>query len=159
MATVLGSTALLRTQVAYLLFAIAELASWVAILVYAYDQGGATAAGLVAFVQLAPAVVFAPVAATIGERLPRTRLLAIAYLAIGLANLALAALLLTGQPPLSVYLGAVVAGLAITGTAGPRTLQFTSAGLTAVSSASIALTAGVPTQMAVSAGKSAARPI
>ena len=114
MATVLRNTALLRTQVAYFLFSVAELASWVAILVYAYDQGGATASGLVAFAQLAPAVVFAPVAATFGERLPRTRLLAVGYLALGLANLGIAALLLAGQPPLSVYLGSVVAGLLLT---------------------------------------------
>jgi MFS family permease len=114
MVTVLRSTPLLRTQVAYLLFAVNELAAWVAILVYAYDQGGATAAGLVAFVQLAPAVVFAPLAATIGERLAHTRLLAIAYLVLGLVNLAVASLLLSGQPPPIVYLGAVAAGLAIT---------------------------------------------
>jgi MFS family permease len=114
MATVLRSAPLLRTQVAYLLFAVNELAAWVAILVYAYDQGGATASGLVAFVQLAPAVVFAPLAATIGERLAHTRLLAIAYLVLGMVNLAVAALLLSGQPPLIVYLGAVAAGLAIT---------------------------------------------
>lgn len=114
MATILRSGALLRTQVAFLLFAASEVGAWVAILVYAYDQGGVTASGLVAFVQLAPAVVFAPVAATIGERLAHTRLLAVAYLAIGLTSLLMAALLVTGQPPLAVYAAAVVAGLAYT---------------------------------------------
>jgi len=48
---------------------------------------------------------------------------------------------------------ATFTNLAITGTVGPRTLQFTSAGLTSVTSASIALAAGAPTQMAVNAGQ------
>ena len=113
-ATVLRSWTLLRTQVAYLLFAVVELGTWVAILVYAYDQGGATASGLVAFAQLAPAVLFAPLAATLGDRVARTRVLAIAYAVYAAANLLVTVLLATGQPPLAVYAGAVITGLALT---------------------------------------------
>ena len=47
---------------------------------------------------------------------------------------------------------ATFAGLSITGTVGARTLQFTSAGLTAATSSAVTLTAGAPTQMAISAG-------
>ena len=89
----LRNLTLLRTQVAYFLFAVVELGTWIAILVYAYDQGGATASGLVAFAQLAPAVFFAPLAATLGDRLARTRVLAIAYAAFAAANLLITVLL------------------------------------------------------------------
>ncbi len=45
---------------------------------------------------------------------------------------------------------ATFAGLSITGTVGARTLSFASTGLTSATSASVALTAGAPTQMAIS---------
>jgi MFS family permease len=113
-ATVLRSSALLRTQAAYFLFAVVELATWIAMLVYSYDEGGATAAGVVAFAQLAPAILFAPIAATVGDRASRTRVLAVAYLVFALASLGVGALLVTGQPPLVVYAGAVICGLTLT---------------------------------------------
>ncbi len=47
---------------------------------------------------------------------------------------------------------ATFAGLSITGTVGARTLQFTSTGLTPATSAAVTVTAGVPTQMSISAG-------
>ncbi|HQR17884.1 MAG TPA: hypothetical protein PK948_05920, partial [Gemmatimonadales bacterium] len=47
---------------------------------------------------------------------------------------------------------ATFAGLSITGTTGPRTLGFSSAGLTSVVSGTVTITAGTPTQMAVQAG-------
>ncbi len=61
---------------------------------------------------------------------------------------------LGGTTPVSTNAAglATFAGLSITGTVGPRTLQFTSAGLTSVTSASIALAAGAPTQMTINAG-------
>ena len=65
-------------QFALLLFSLCEIACWIAILVYAYDRGGATESGLVAFAQLAPAVVFAPIGAAMGDRIPRIRMLALA---------------------------------------------------------------------------------
>ena len=62
---------------------------------------------------------------------------------------------LGGTTPISTNAAglATFAGLSITGTVGARTLQFTSAGLTSVTSAAIGLTAGVPTQMAVNLGQ------
>jgi MFS family permease len=92
-ATVVRSPAILRVQLAFLLFNTTELAAWIAILVYAYDQGGTTTAGLVAFAQLAPAVVFAPIGSALGDRIPRIRMLALAYAAYGLLTLLAAALL------------------------------------------------------------------
>ena len=47
---------------------------------------------------------------------------------------------------------ATFAGLSITGTVGPRSLSFTSTGLTAANSLPIALAAGAPTKMTLAAG-------
>ncbi len=113
-ATVVRSPSLLRVQLALLLFSMGEIASWIAILVYAYNRGGATESGLVAFAQLAPAVVFAPIAATLGDRIPRIRMLALAHAAFAATTLLGAALLLAGADALLVYGAAILAGLALT---------------------------------------------
>jgi MFS family permease len=113
-ATVLRSPSILRVQLAFLLFNTTELAAWIAILVYAYDQGGTTAAGLVAFAQLAPAVVFAPIGSALGDRIPRIRMLALGYAVYALLTLLAAAFLAVDADPLVVYAAVVVSGLALT---------------------------------------------
>ena len=113
-ATVARNPAIARVEAAFLLFGMMEVATWIAILVYAYDWGGVSASGIVAFIQLVPAALVAPAAAALGERLPRTRMLAIAYLVLGLVTLVTAGCLLTGLPQLVVFAVAVVSGSAIT---------------------------------------------
>ena len=68
-----------RVLSAYLGFTIAEMANFIAILIYSYEVGGPSALGLVAFLQLAPAAVFAPIGATLGDRFRREVMLAVAY--------------------------------------------------------------------------------
>jgi hypothetical protein len=51
---------------------------FIAILIYAYEVGSSPALGLVAFLTLAPAAVFAPVGATLGDRFRREVMLTVA---------------------------------------------------------------------------------
>jgi len=77
--TVLRSRPLRRIEAAFAGFSVAELASWVAILVFAFQHGGATEAGELAVVQLAPSAVVAPLAAAWGDRYRRDRYLRYGY--------------------------------------------------------------------------------
>ena len=100
---------LLRIQSSYVAFAFAEQAAWLAILVYAYERGGVGEAGVVAVVQLVPAIVLAPFAAYAGDRFRPERVLALGYVAQSLSMIATAAAMWADRP-LTVYAaGAVVA--------------------------------------------------
>lgn len=97
-----------RVLAAYLGFSVAEMANFIAILIYAYEVGGSAALGLVAFLQLAPAAVFAPVGATLGDRYRREVMLTVAY-AVFAASSASVAIALYADWPLGViyFLAAV----------------------------------------------------
>jgi MFS family permease len=72
---VVRDPSLRRIEAAFALFSSAEWATWLAMIVFAYGQGGATEAGIVAAMQLLPAVFVAPLAASIGDRRPPGRAL------------------------------------------------------------------------------------
>jgi MFS family permease len=113
-ASVLRHPALRRMAGAFLAFSIGEWATWVAIVIYAYARGGATEAGLIAFVQLVPSIISAPIAGTLGDRYPRARVLFAGYI-IQAAAMALAAVALwAALPPPVVYALATVTATAIT---------------------------------------------
>ncbi|HWL50309.1 MAG TPA: MFS transporter [Acidimicrobiia bacterium] len=90
-----------RVLAAYLGFTVAEMANFIAILIYAYEVGGSPALGLVAFLTLAPAAVFAPVGATLGDRFRREVMLTMAY-ALFAATTALVAIALYADWPVGV---------------------------------------------------------
>src|SRR3984885_1259506 len=102
-----------RVMSAFVAFVVAEYAVVIGMLVYAYGHGGATAAGLVAFAQLAPGIVLAPVLSAVADRRSPTQLLAGGYLmqALGLAGVAVS--LWAGAPPLLAYGLAVLASTAM----------------------------------------------
>jgi hypothetical protein len=60
--------ALARVTTAYFLFVVKLNGAWIAVLVYAFHHGGATASGVVATILLLPGVVVGPLVATAADR-------------------------------------------------------------------------------------------
>ncbi len=110
---VLENPALRRVLLAYLLFHVAEFATWVTILLYAYEQTGPASVGLVALIQLVPAALVATPAASLGDRFPRERVLALGYLVQAAAMLLTAAAMASDLPVGLVYLVAAVAATSL----------------------------------------------
>ncbi len=109
----LGNPALRRVELAFAGFNAAEYGVWVAMLVYAYEQGGATTAGVIAVAQLLPAAAVAPLAASLADGNPG-RMLALGYVVQAAALGATAVLLGVHAPAGAVYAGAIVAAAAVT---------------------------------------------
>jgi len=103
-----------RVLIAFLFFNVAEWATWVAMLVFAYQRGGATTAGVVAVVQLLPGIFVAPLGAVLGDRIPRNRALAIGYATMAVALFAAGTVLLVHAPAPIAYLMGAVANTALT---------------------------------------------
>jgi len=74
-ATTMRDPDIRRIETGYVAFNTAEWATWIAMLVYAYGQGGVVASGIVAVAQLVPAALFAPFGASLADRYPRGRVL------------------------------------------------------------------------------------
>jgi hypothetical protein len=70
MGAVFRNTNLRRLELAYVSFATAEWATWISMLVFAYEASGPAAVGIVAMIQLAPSAFVAPFAAFLGDRFP-----------------------------------------------------------------------------------------
>jgi Cyclic nucleotide-binding domain/Major Facilitator Superfamily len=115
-AAVMSNHDLRRLEAAFALFTAAELGSWVAILIYAYRQGGATEAGIAAAVQLAPAALAAPILGAYVDRLGGVRGLVSGYALQCLTMTGTAVALATHVPPWAVYTVAATAACAVTAT-------------------------------------------
>jgi hypothetical protein len=105
-----------RLELAFAAFNVAEYGVWVAVLVYAYERGGATAASIVAVAQLLPAGLVAPVAARAVDRRGADKALRAGYCWQSGTCAVTGALLLTGAPALMVYAAAILAACAVTAT-------------------------------------------
>ena len=103
-----------RVLVAFGLFALVEFATWIAILLVAYDRGGAAMVGIASVAMLVPAILLVPLLSGFGDRMPRGRALSLSHAGVGVAAALTGVLLLVGAPWWSVLLGgallAVVAG-------------------------------------------------
>jgi hypothetical protein len=73
------ATELRRVLLAFVSFSIAEHATWLAVLFYALQRGGAKEVGLVAVLQLAPAVAATPFSSYAGDRFDPQKALAVGY--------------------------------------------------------------------------------
>ena len=112
--TVLADPNLRRVEFAFLGFNMTEFATWIAILIYAFEHGGAAAMGAVSAILLVPSAIIAPFAAYAGDRFRRDRVLAIAYLVQGIAMAATAVTLQAEAPAALVYAAATIASISIT---------------------------------------------
>ena len=108
LSAVFADPGLVRLLLAYATFAFGEWSTWVAVIVYAYGRGGAAEAGVVVFVELAPAVVLAPTVAGLGDRYPRARVLFGTYAGQAVLMGLTAAALGLDAPALVVYALATV---------------------------------------------------
>ena len=99
-----------RVAAALALYRLAEFGPWVAMLVFAYSRGGATATGIVSLALLSPTSLFAPFAGPLIDRFGASRVLLGGYASQAAAMSATAASLLAGAPaPLTYCLGALTA--------------------------------------------------
>jgi MFS family permease len=103
-----------RVELAWGASIAAEWAHYVALGVFAYDEGGATAVGIAGLVRMLPAAVVAPFAATFGDRFRRERFL-IAIALVGAAGLgASAAAFFMGRNEAAIFGLAAVVGVTTT---------------------------------------------
>ncbi len=110
----LRNPSLARALLAFFVFNAAEWGTWIAMLVYAFNRGGTAGAALVAVIQLIPCALFAPIAATLGDRIRRDRALAIGY-ALQAITMGLTAIALSAAAPLPlVYAMASITSVTVT---------------------------------------------
>lgn len=102
-----------RVELAWGAAIAAEWGHFVALGVFAYTEGGASAVGIAGLVRLLPAAVLAPAAASLGDRFRRERLL-FAVTLLGAAGLAASAAAAFADQHILVYAFAAVVGLSST---------------------------------------------
>jgi MFS family permease len=110
----LRHASLRRVLLAFLAFSVAEWATWIALLVWAYQERGVQAAAVVSVVQLLPAVVVAPLGSVLGDRPHRGRVLAVGYGLQAVSMLLTAAALVADAPFVLTCAGGVLVTCAIT---------------------------------------------
>jgi MFS family permease len=111
---VLANRHLRRVESAFLAFGAAEYGVWVAVLVYAYQRGGTTLAGVIALVQLLPAAVVAPIASQWVDRRGAGTMLRLGYVVQAITLTATAVPMLLDVAPVVVYAGAIATASAVT---------------------------------------------
>jgi hypothetical protein len=109
-----GNVTLRRVGIAYSLFGAAEYGIWLALLVYAYGHGGATAGMLMVLVQLIPSSLLAPFIGALADRLRPASVLRVSY-GLQAASIAAVAVAVTaGVPDIVVFVLAPLTSLSLT---------------------------------------------
>jgi len=97
-----------RLQLAWIGSSVGTWGYVVALMVYAYDQGGAAAVGLVGLIRWFPAAVAAPFGGVVGDRFPRLRVMIASDFVRATALAVAAAAIVLDSPAVIVYLLSVV---------------------------------------------------
>ena len=105
---------LAKALLALIAFSTAEWAAYIALIVYAFDEGGAGRVGLVSTITLVVAAVVAPFGSVLGDRYRRERVLVLAHAGLALGTGATAFAMLAGLSPVVVYTAATVAAALLT---------------------------------------------
>src|SRR5438876_8409087 len=100
-----------RLQLAWIGSSVGTSGYVVALMVYAYGQGGPAAVGLVGLIRWFPAAVAAPFGRMIGDRFPRLRVMVVSDLVRAGALAAAAAAIVIDAPATIVYLLAILVTL------------------------------------------------
>lgn len=111
---VMSNPRLRRVVIAFAAFNLADWARWLSVLIFAFSRGGAAEAGAVSLLQLIPAALVAPLAASLGDRFRRDRVLVASYVAQATLMVATGLAILVEAPAALVYLLAVLGACSIT---------------------------------------------
>ena len=101
-----------RLELAWGGFFVVEWASLLAVSVWAYGHGGASAVGLVGLLRMLPAAVALPFGAAVADRFPRHRVLVVVYVAQALLVAGVATVIAAGGPSSLTYLLIALVGVA-----------------------------------------------
>jgi len=99
----LGTRSLRRLQGAWAASSLGGWTFFIALAVYAYDVGGATAVGVAAVVRMVPAALAAPAMSMLGDRYSRRNVLLVLALARAAVLAGAAAVVWEGGPPALVF--------------------------------------------------------
>ncbi len=115
-----GNPSLRRIGFAYALFSAAEFGIWIALLVFAYGHGGATAATAIVLVQLVPCIALAPLVGALADRRRPAAVLRLGYgsQAVTLAGVTVAVWL--SAPGWVVFVLAPLTAISLTLTRSPQ---------------------------------------
>jgi MFS family permease len=114
LASTLANPNLRRALTGLTAFSICEWGGYIALIVFAYDQGGTRMIGVISLIQLLPAAVIAPLGSALGDRFRRERVLLLAESAMALTSALAAAAALAGAPPVLVYAAGCSVGYVLT---------------------------------------------
>jgi MFS family permease len=92
-----------RVQLAWVATMVGQWAYYVALAVYAYEQGGAVAVGLVGLIRTIPALISAPVSSMLSDRYRREQVMLVAHVARTVVLIASALALYAEAPAAVIY--------------------------------------------------------
>jgi MFS family permease len=102
----LGNRDMRRVQLAWVGTMVGQWAYYVALVVYAYEQGGAAAVGLVGLIRTIPALISAPVSSMLSDRYRREQVMLVAHVARTVVLVASAVALYADAPAAVIYTAA-----------------------------------------------------